>query len=228
MKTILRSLSAVILLVLLVVASYTQEAKNTTKVESKLEIGQINGASFRIDLPENWNKGLVMYCHGYEVSGRPRRNLDSPQTKALVETFLSRGFAIAQSEYSTQGWAVKEAIEDTESLRRYFVSKYGQPKETYITGHSMGAMISISTIERYPDIYDGAMPMCGPLNPSIVGLKERVFDMLVMFDYFFPNTIASPANLMMDNKLNTDVIEKFVLHLLLILKKQQCLPNITK
>jgi len=208
MKTIFRSLSAVILLVLLVVVSYTQEAKNTTKVESKLEIGQINGASFRIDLPENWNKGLVMYCHGYEVSGRPRRNLDSPQTKALVETFLSRGFAIAQSEYSTQGWAVKEAIEDTESLRRYFVSKYGQPKETYITGHSMGAMISISTIERYPDIYDGAMPMCGPLNPSIVGLKERVFDMLVMFDYFFPNTIASPANLMMDNKLNTDVIEK--------------------
>ena len=29
------------------------------------EIGEINGAKFRIDLPEKWNGGLVVYCHGY-------------------------------------------------------------------------------------------------------------------------------------------------------------------
>lgn len=208
MRIMFKLLLSVVLVAILVVSSYTQETKITPKVESKVEIGQINGASFRIDLPENWNKGLVMYCHGYEVTGRPRGNWDNLQTKTLVETFLSRGFAVAQSEYSSQGWAVKEAIEDTESLRRYFVSKYGQPKETYVTGHSMGAVVTISTIERYPDIYDGAMPMCGPLTPSMVGLKERVFDILVMFDYFFPNTISSPDKLVTDNKLNVNVGEK--------------------
>ncbi len=208
MKIILRLTLAGILVMMLVIASYTQDTKTTAKVEAKVEIGQINGASFRIDLPVQWNQGLVMYCHGYEVAGRPRSNWDNSQTKALVETFLSRGFAVAQSEYSGQGWAVKEAIEDTESLRRYFASKYGQPKETYVTGHSMGAVITISTIERYPDIYDGAMPMCGPLNPSIVGLKDRVFDMLVTFDYFFPDTIVLPVKLMTDNKLTTTVAEK--------------------
>lgn len=208
MKIIFRLLLTGVLVITLVAGSYPQETKTTAKIESKVEIGQINGAGFRIDFPENWNKGLVMYCHGYEVTGRPRGNWDNPQTKTLVETFLSRGFAVAQSEYSTQGWAVKEAVEDTESLRRYFISKYGQPKETYVTGHSMGGVISISTIERYPDIYDGAMPMCGPLTPSIVGLKERVFDMLVTFDYFFPDTIASPAKLVIDNKLNANVGEK--------------------
>ena len=35
------------------------------KVEPKTEIGEINGAKFRIDIPDNWNGGLVMYCHGY-------------------------------------------------------------------------------------------------------------------------------------------------------------------
>ena len=35
------------------------------KVQPKTEIGEINGAKFRIDIPDNWNGGLVMYCHGY-------------------------------------------------------------------------------------------------------------------------------------------------------------------
>lgn len=211
MKTAIRIVLATMLLVTLIVASYTQntdkvETKLETKIEAKIEIGQINGAGFRIDVPTKWNKGLVMYCHGYEVTGKPRGNWGSFQTKSLIETFLSRGFAVAQSEYSTQGWAVKEAIEDTESLRRYFISKYGVPKETYVTGHSMGGLITIATIERYPEIYSGALPMCGPLNPSLDGLKDRVFDMLVTFDYFFPDTISSPANIT-DTKPNPKIVE---------------------
>ena len=31
----------------------------------KTELGDLNGAKFRIDVPENWNGGLVIYCHGY-------------------------------------------------------------------------------------------------------------------------------------------------------------------
>ena len=33
--------------------------------QPKTETGEINGAQFRIDVPENWNGGLLMYCHGY-------------------------------------------------------------------------------------------------------------------------------------------------------------------
>jgi len=81
---------------------------------------------------------------------------------------------------------VKQAIEDTEALRRHFVSKYGRPRETFVTGHSMGAVITITTLERYPEIYAGAMPMCGPLSPALDFLEERVFDMLATFEYYFP------------------------------------------
>jgi hypothetical protein len=33
--------------------------------QPRSEIGELNGAGFRISVPEKWNGGLVMYCHGY-------------------------------------------------------------------------------------------------------------------------------------------------------------------
>jgi pimeloyl-ACP methyl ester carboxylesterase len=161
---------------------------------SKVETGAINSAPFRIEVPANWNKGLVMYCHGYQLAGT-QPNFDNPRQKTLRDVFLSRGFAFAESAYSIQGWAVKEAVEDTEALRRYFVSKFSKPNETIVTGHSMGGVISLATIEKYPEVYDGALPMCGPLNASLTGLQERMFDMLVTFDHLFPNTVGALANL---------------------------------
>lgn len=160
--------------------------------DNKVESGQINGANFRIEIPANWNNSLVMYCHGYALAGSTP-SLDGG--KPLRDVFLARGFAVAQSAYLAQGWAVKEGVEDTEALRRYFVSKYGRPKETIVLGHSMGGVITLATIEKYPEVYDGALPMCGPLNVSLNGLQDRVFDMLVTFDYFFPNIVGTLANL---------------------------------
>ena len=112
--------------------------------------------------------------------------------KGVRDAFLSRGFAFAASDYSVQGWAVKEAIEETEALRRYFVAKHGAPSETYITGHSLGGHITMAIIERYPEVYQGAMPMCGPLGAAVDFLNNGLFDMLVTFEAMFPGTIGSP------------------------------------
>ena len=68
---------------------------------SKIETGEINGAPFRIEVPANWNKGLVMYCHGYETVGA-KTNLANTKPNPLRDVFLQRGYAIAQSAYSTQ------------------------------------------------------------------------------------------------------------------------------
>ena len=169
--------------------------------DAKVETGNINGAAFRIEMPATWNKGLVMYCHGYQVVGTPN-NFENPRAQALRKEFLSRGFAFAESAYSTQGWAVKEAVEDTEALRRYFVTKYGKPSEAIVLGHSMGGAITIATIEKYPEVYDGALPMCGPLNVILNGFQERIFDMLVTFDFLFPNVVGSLTNLPQGAKLD--------------------------
>src|ERR1700730_1219567 len=158
LRDIMKNKSIVVVFVILVVVG-APRAQNVAKSEAKVETGDINGAAVRIEVPAVWNKGLVMYCHGYELAGPPPSNWDDPQAKTIREVFLSRGYAFAQSAYRTKGWAVKEAIEDTEALRSYFVSHYRRPRETFVTGHSMGAVITIATLERHPETYAGAMPM---------------------------------------------------------------------
>jgi len=157
-----------------------------------VETGSINGARFYIEVPKQWNKGLVLYAHGYTVQGSTPPDHASPRMKSFADVFLSRGFAFAASDYSRQGWAIKEGVEDTEALRRYFSAKYGTPTETYITGHSMGGHITMATIERYPEAYQGALPLCGPLGAALDFLNTGVFDMLVTFEAMFPGTIGSP------------------------------------
>jgi pimeloyl-ACP methyl ester carboxylesterase len=169
---------------------------------SKIETGEINGAPFRIEVPANWNKGLIMYCHGYETVGA-KTNVADPKPNPVRDEFIKRGFAVAQSAYSTQGWAVKEGVEDTESLRKYFVKKYGQPGESIVLGHSMGGVITVATIEKYPEVYDGALPMCGPLVATVNGFQRRLFDMLVTFEFYFPGTIGDVGKVAPDAKLNT-------------------------
>jgi hypothetical protein len=36
---------------------------------AKIEKGDIDGASYRIQIPSKWNHGLVMYAHGYRPRG---------------------------------------------------------------------------------------------------------------------------------------------------------------
>ncbi|NBO65401.1 MAG: alpha/beta hydrolase [Acidobacteria bacterium] len=177
-----------LLFLLLPLISLGQAVNQVPKVEK----GRINGADFRIELPPGELRGLVMYCHGYQLSTLPY-GFDSTRAGLLRQVFLARGFAIAESTYSRQGWAVKEAVEDTEALRRHFFQTFGpfkDFKETIVLGHSMGGVIALATIEKYPEIYDGALPMCGPLNPSINGLQERVFDLLATFDFHFPGIVG--------------------------------------
>ena len=157
-----------------------------------VDAGVIAGAPYYIEIPAKWNKALVLYTHGYTIEGGKPPQPTSPQHRAFREAFLSRGFAFAASDYSRQGWAVKEGIEETEALRRHFVAKHGQPAETYITGHSMGGHIAMAILERYPEAYQGGLPLCGPLGGALEFLTAGPFDMLVTFEALFPGTIGSP------------------------------------
>ena len=108
--------------------------------ETDVEKGEIEGVPFRIQIPSEWNHGLVMYAHGY----RPRGGAWFPLNDANSAVFLKRGFALAESGYARQGWAVEEAVRDTEALRRYFMDKHPDTGEVYVTGHSMGGHITLA------------------------------------------------------------------------------------
>src|SRR6266853_6073734 len=175
--------------------------------EPKKEIGEINGARFRIDVPEKWNGGLVMYCHGYSpVPG----NFDNPKLNAMFDVFLNQGYAVAQSGYAAGGWAIQEAVQDTEALRRYFTNKYGKPKETIITGHSMGGFLTMMLMERFPNSYDAGMPLCGPLAPANYFMSRGAFDARVVFDYYFPGALPAPNHVAADFRNTLDVQKKLI------------------
>jgi pimeloyl-ACP methyl ester carboxylesterase len=160
--------------------------------DPKTEIGEINAAQYRIDLPDNWNGVLVMYCHGYNAKPGVFREGAPNQ---LIKVFLDKGFAVAQSGYAAGGWAIQEAVVDTESLRRHFVKKFGAAKETYVMGHSMGGFLTMTLMEQFPTVYDGGLPLCGPLAPTLHFMARGAFDGRVLFDYYFPGELPGLLNI---------------------------------
>ena len=147
------------------------------------DLGEINSARYKIYIPGDWNGGLVMYAHGYEEIGEEVEGY-SREVDDFMEIFTSHGFAYAASAYKRQGLVIKDGIEDTEALRSYFELRYGKPNICIITGHSMGGIISLAVIEKYPAEYDGALPLCGWLSP-VFSLLKNGLDMLATYDYLF-------------------------------------------
>ena len=172
----------------------------------KIEVGNLNGAAYRIDVPENWNHSLVIYCHGYSPFPGEFKE-DAPD--AFARAFLDAGFALARSGYSTGGWAIEQAELETMSLKRYFGSKYGIPKQVFVTGHSMGGFLTMLLSERYPSEFAGSMPMCGPLQPTLQ-LLHKVFDDQVVFTYFLPGVLPEPHDVSADYKPSDQIQQQIV------------------
>ena len=167
----------------------TQAAAQRTPGEVVVDTGTLNGAPYRIEIPAEWNGGLVMYAHGYEIEGTPFAP-EAPRHAQFREAFTSRGFAFAQSWYRAYGWAVREGMEDTEALRLLFAARYGAPDSTFLTGNSMGGLITVATMETRPEAYEGALPLCALLAPPLESLR-RLFDLLAAYDWLFPGMLTT-------------------------------------
>lgn len=152
------------------------------------ENGTLGNAPYRVEIPDNWNGELVMLLHGYEPAGFPRAT-PWPQNEA-TPVFLSQGFAVAESAYSSQGWSVSDALVDNEQLRSYFTGKYGKPARAYLVGFSLGGHVALASLEKYGPTYDGALSLCGINIPAAVVFDEGILTPLVAFDYLFPGVMG--------------------------------------
>lgn len=156
-----------------------------------VEVGTLDGASYRIDVPAKWNHELIVYYHGYSITpiAFDRRDRVSP----MFDPMLAQGYALLQSGYSAAGWAVEQGFADTEKLRRAFVAKRGAPLRSWVMGMSMGGTLTAMTIERKADVYNGALSLCGALEPSD-RLMQRDLALRAAFDYYFPDVLDSLAS----------------------------------
>jgi hypothetical protein len=151
------------------------------------EIGTLQRASYRIDVPARWNHKLVVYFHGYE--DQPLVFGKGDALSPMLAPILARGYAVIQSGYSQGGWAVQQAGTDTERLRKFFVARHGAPEQSIAMGMSMGGTLTALTIETQPQTYAGALSLCGAIAPSD-HLMARAFALRAAFDYYFPGLLG--------------------------------------
>jgi pimeloyl-ACP methyl ester carboxylesterase len=139
-----------------------------------------DGAKYLIQVPSNWNGTLVLYSHGYVVPGfsNPAEDVGDPITGAYL---LARGYALGGSSYATTGWAIQQALPDQIEVLDTFKTLIGTPSRTIAWGHSLGGIVTAGLVQRYPERFDAALPMCGVVAGS-VGTWNQALDSAFAFD----------------------------------------------
>lgn len=173
-------------------------AARIAPAEPVVDTGTLDGAPYRIDIPADWNGELVVNAHGYVVVGSPQRPMKVP---GGMQPLLERGFAVASSDYSTQGWAIAEAIADTERLRAHFVARHGTPKKTWLVGWSMGGLIALASAERHPRGWDGVIAMCPVAVPTETMFARGALAPLAAFDALYPGVLPQAPGGLADEAL---------------------------
>lgn len=138
-------------------------------------------SGYRIEVPDDWNGTLVLYAHGFVGAAEPDLVVQNP---SLRELFIAQGFAWAASSYSRNGYTIDAAVEETHALLDGFADLTGgaaAPTDVLFHGVSMGGHITGAAIERRPDAYDGALPICGVMGD------------IELFDYFTDVNLVAGA-----------------------------------
>lgn len=155
-----------------------------------------DGATYLIEVPANWNGTLLLYSHGYVVPGaaNPAHDVGDPLTRFFL---LTNGFALAGSSYATTGWAVDQAFVDQIAVLNTFSSLVGSPARTIAWGHSLGGIITAGLVQKFPNRFAGALPMCGVVAGG-VGTWNQALDSA----FAFANLLAPGSGLQVVNITN--------------------------
>jgi pimeloyl-ACP methyl ester carboxylesterase len=129
--------------------------------------GYIGGAAYKIEVPSPWNGTLLLYSHGYRTSQKLPKDVDDVGDPATGAYLLGQGYALAGSDYSRTGWALEQAFKDQIALLNYFDTKFGHPKRTVAWGHSLGGIITAGLVQKSPERFAAALPMCGVLAGGV-------------------------------------------------------------
>lgn len=180
------------------------------------ESGEINGAPYRIKIPENWNGTLLVYAHGYrDKADHPgevdNRNADVAPSAALEAPLLAQGFALAGSAYRDNGWEVEGGLHDLKDLAVYFRDTYSKPDATIIWAFSMGTYIALESMERFGGVYDGALCGCAG-GAGATQSWDGAGDLALAYDVVFgmPASWGNPGDVRDDIDFDTEVLAKLV------------------
>src|SRR5713101_283080 len=167
-----------------------------------------DGAEYLIEVPSDSNDTLFLYRHGYAVPGsaNPARDVGDPFTRFFM---LSHHFALAGSSYATTGWAIHEALLDQIAVLDIFKLLVGQPARTIAWGHSLGGIITAGLIQRHPDRFDAALPMCGVLSGGVATWNTALDSAFAFKTLLAPGSGLQVVNIT-DPLANLQLAEQFL------------------
>lgn len=139
---------------------FSRGAGFTALTGAQAENGTLNGSLYRMEVPNNWNGGLVMYAHGYNGEGG-QLSVSNP---SIRQHLIAGGYAWAASSYRANGYRPDYGVDDTLALRDLFIQKHGQPRWTILEGTSMGGHVLTASLEQHPGVYQAALAECGALT----------------------------------------------------------------
>jgi pimeloyl-ACP methyl ester carboxylesterase len=147
----------------------------------------------------------IVFAHGYVPMGAPAGTawlqLKLPDGSTIPQLVNGLGYGFAASEYSKNGLAIKEGIQDTIALAQYLRDTL-KARNVYLVGASEGGLITTLIMEGSSQFmtglanpFNGAVSACGPNGDF--RLQINYFgDFRVLFDYFFPGVIpGSPISI---------------------------------
>ena len=128
--------------------------------------GVIEGAGYRIEVPDNWNGVLTLWAHGFtglnEAGDGPSPELvfSMPERAA----FLATGTAWACSTYRATGYVPGVGVDDLLLVKDRFAEVVRAPRQTVCMGASMGGATAQLMAQEFPEEIDGAVALCGALG----------------------------------------------------------------
>ncbi len=142
-------------------------------------------AAYIIEVPPEWNGDLAMWAHGYRGQGTVL-TVDPPGY-GLRQRLLDQGYAWAASSYYANGFDIRAGVLSTKDLADLFGRLVDRPDRTYVAGVSMGGYVIGRSLEQYPHLYDGALPMCGVMG------DQRLIDYFLDFQLTAQALAGIPA-----------------------------------
>ena len=131
-------------------------------------------AGYRIEVPDDWNGSLVVWAHGFRGTGLELTVDNHP----LRDLLIPQGYAWAASSYDRNDYDIASGVKSTHALIKRFNGIAGKPDQILMTGASMGGHITGVLIEQYPQLFDGALPICGVMGDY------------ALFDFFLDFSLA--------------------------------------
>lgn len=157
---------------------------------AKASFGKLGQAVYEIEVPLNWNGGLVLYAHGF--AGFGTEVSVAPPPVSLRSWMIDHGYAWAASSFSENGYTPGIGADDTLALKRQFEQTVGKPKRTYIAGASMGGNVVVLLMEHYPNEFDGGFSMCGAVDGE--GIIDYLTSWTAVAEFVSGISFTAPEN----------------------------------